>query len=127
MPTEQRHLRPIPITEILADLSKPVPKRFIEQRKQGGVMLDYIPWYNVCKLLDYYAPGWHGQIKQMITTSDRLFLTYALTLEAAEGSFTREATRTELLKEVDRKTGGLREISKSFLFSYTVIGYWGTL
>ncbi len=108
--TDQRHLQPVPdcplhkdfrrpITEILPDLSKPVPKRFIEQRKQGGATLDYIPWYN------------DGQVKQIVTTGDRLFLTYAMTIEAAEGSFTREATGTELLKEVNRKSGEIHELA----------------
>lgn len=81
--TETRQLQPVPhhkeyrrpITEILHDLAQPVPKRFIEQRKQGGVMLDYIPWFNGVKLLDYFAPGWQGQIGQLLTTSDRLVLT----------------------------------------------------
>ena len=87
------------ITDILSDLARPVPDRFLETRQQGGADLTYIAWYMVAKLLDYYTPGWEGAITQMHTTGDRLFVTYRLTIHAAEGTFTREATGTKLLKE----------------------------
>lgn len=86
-----------PLTEILTDLGKPVPKRFLAQRKQGGTLLTYVPWYDVNRLLDHYAPGWEGEVTKIVTTSDRVFVTYKLTIHAAEGSFSREATGTELL------------------------------
>lgn len=88
-----------PILEILEDLKKPIPKRLLDTRKQGGANITYIPWYNVVKLLDFYAPGWEGQVVQVTSTPDRIFLTYRLTIHAAEGKFTREATGTETLKE----------------------------
>jgi hypothetical protein len=87
------------IADILADLAKPVPDRFLDTRQQGGATLTYIPWYTVAKLLDYYAPGWEGTVTQMHTTRDRIFVIYRLTIHAQEGRFTREATGTELLKE----------------------------
>lgn len=86
-----------PLTEILADLARPVPKRFLAQRKQGGQNLTYIPWHNVNRLLDYYAPGWEGEVTKIVTTNDRVFVTYKLTIHTAEGAFSREATGTELL------------------------------
>lgn len=86
-----------PLTEILTDLAKPVPQRFLAQRKQGGQQLTYIPWHNANKLLDYYAPGWEGQVSSITPTSDRVFVVYRLTIHAAEGAFSREATGTELL------------------------------
>jgi hypothetical protein len=88
-----------PIAVILADLSKPIPKKYLDTRKQGTKILTFVPWFNVPKLLDRCAPGWEGQITHIHTTSDRLILTYRLTIHAQEGSFTREATGTELLKE----------------------------
>lgn len=95
------------ITEILADLSKPIPNKYLATRNQGGAILTYLPWFNCCKLLDRCAPGWQGEVKHLHTTSDglwpafdhRLFLTYRLSLYAQEGIFFREATGTELLKE----------------------------
>lgn len=88
-----------PIKVILADLSKPIPKKYLETRKQGGALLTYVPWFNVAKLLDKCAPGWQGEITKVHTTSDRLFLSYRLSIHAEEGIFTREAMGTELLKE----------------------------
>ena len=86
-----------PLNEILTDLSKPVPKRFLAQRKQGGTTLTYIPWHHVNRLLDFYSPGWEGAVTKIITTSDRVFVVYKLTIHAEEGAFSREATGTELL------------------------------
>jgi hypothetical protein len=100
-----------PISEILSDLNKPIPQRFLATRKQGGTTLTYIPWINVVRLLDYYAPGWEGGVVQMHTTGDRIFITYRLTIHAQEGSFSREATGTEVLKEVSAKTGEIKELA----------------
>ena len=96
-----------PITEILADLSKPIPSRYLAQRKQGGAVLVYLPWYNAVKLLDRCAPGWDYSITQIHTTSDaseaglplraRIFVSVRIVIRAAEGDFAREATGTELL------------------------------
>ena len=35
-----------PLTEILADLAKPVPQRFLAQRRQGGTFLTYSGFYS---------------------------------------------------------------------------------
>jgi hypothetical protein len=92
-----------PIADILADLAKPIPRRFIGQlekkdRKTGKISyLDYIPWYHVAKLLDYYAPGWEGEITHIQVMGERIVLTYALTIHAEEGDFVRTATGQELL------------------------------
>jgi len=53
-----------PLRHILYDLSQPIPKKYIEQRKQGGTTLDYIPWYRAVQLLDYYAPGFEFEIRE---------------------------------------------------------------
>lgn len=89
-----------PISEILADLSKPIPNKYLDSRKQGGTNLTYLPWYNAVKLLDRCTGGhWDYSITQIHTTSDRLILTARITIHAVEGNFTREATGTETLKE----------------------------
>ncbi len=88
-----------PIREILADFAKPLPAAYLETRKQGGAELTYVPWHKACILLDRVAPGWEWEIRQMTTTGDRLFLVGRLTIHAADGTFYREATGTELLKE----------------------------
>lgn len=88
-----------PITEILADLSKPIPGKYLAQRKQGGSSITYLPWHNCVKLLDRCAPGWDYSVTNIHTTSDRIFITTRITIRASEGDFSREATGTELLKE----------------------------
>ena len=89
-----------PIAEIIADLSKPIPNRYLQARKQGGTNLTYLPWFRCVTLLDRCTGGhWDYAITQMHTTSDRLILTARVTIHAAEGTFTREATGTETLKE----------------------------
>lgn len=88
-----------PIREILADLAKPLPSSYLEQRTQGGATLTYVPWHKVVILLDRVAPGWEWEIRQMTTTSDRLIISGRLTIHAADGTFYREGMGTELLKE----------------------------
>ena len=86
-----------PITDILADLAKPIPPRYLATRKQGGTILTYLPWHTCCKLLDRCAPGWDYSVGNVTTTSDRIFITARLTLRAEEGDISRDATGTELL------------------------------
>ena len=86
-----------PITEILADLSKPIPQRYLATRKQGGTILTYLPWHTCCKLLDRCAPGWDYSVENLHTTPDRIFITAKLTIRAEEGDISRQATGTELL------------------------------
>lgn len=88
-----------PITEILADLSKPIPSKYLATRKQAGTTLTYLPWHICCKLLDRCCPGWDYSITNIHTTSDRIFITARLTIRAEEGDISREATGTEVLKE----------------------------
>ena len=35
-------------------------------------MLTYIPWYFVARLLDYYAPGWQGQVVSILVQDKKL-------------------------------------------------------
>lgn len=84
-----------PITEILADFSQPVPSRFISTRRQGGSQIQYISWVNISKLIEYYAPGYDWRIS-ITYTGDRIYCVGTLTIRAAEGDFTREATGNEM-------------------------------
>lgn len=88
-----------PIARIVEKLSRELPSTVTETRKQGGATLTYVPWYQVNRILDKYAPGWSWEITKIETTNDRLFLVGRLTIPASDGIFYREATGTELLKE----------------------------
>jgi hypothetical protein len=83
-----------PILEILADLQKPIPKRFIKSKTLKGQRIDFVSWYSYIRLLEYYVPGFSWEVRTHYN-GDRTVIEGRLTLHAAEGSFVREATGTE--------------------------------
>jgi len=83
---------------ISEDLHEPVPKRLIEKKKKGGATIDFVPWYRVQRILHFHTNGyWHYEVTSREVIGDRLCLTVQITIEAAEGSFTRSATGSETL------------------------------
>ena len=51
-----------PLAEILADLAKPLPNRFLQARRQGGKELTYLSWHHANRLMDYFTGGgWEGK------------------------------------------------------------------
>ena len=87
------------IAQIIAALSRPLPKSMLETRKQGGKQIEYISWHTANKILDKYAPGWNWSIMRIETTPDRIFIVGRLSIPCADGLIYREATGTELLKD----------------------------
>ncbi len=83
------------IREIIKDLSKPVAKRHLRTRKQGGKELTYISWYDAVKYLDHYAPGWCYEVRSMSSAAGKLILTIRLSIPCLEGIVYREATGQE--------------------------------
>lgn len=96
-PAEKIFLGPFkPIKEIVADLSKEIPARFIKQRKQGGATLDYVEWHIAAQFLDLYASGWSWKIMHMTElNSGSLIVHGRLTIPCAEGKVSRDATGIE--------------------------------
>ncbi|HLM00646.1 MAG TPA: Rad52/Rad22 family DNA repair protein [Pyrinomonadaceae bacterium] len=88
--TEMRSIR-----DIVKDLSKPVAKRHLRTRKQGGKELTYISWYDAVKYLDHYAPGWCYEVRSMNSVGGKLILTIRLSIPCLEGVVYREATGQE--------------------------------
>jgi hypothetical protein len=88
--TELRSIR-----DIVKDLSKPVAKRHLRTRKQGGKELTYISWYDAVKYLDHYAPGWCYEVRTMNSVGGKLILTIRLSIPSQEGIVYREATGQE--------------------------------
>ena len=95
------------IAQIITALSRPLPKSVTATRKQGGATLTFIPWPQVSRILDKYAPGWSWSILAMTTTADRVLVTGRLTIPTCDGDVSRDAIGTELLKDIrtDIKTG----------------------
>lgn len=96
-----------PITEIIADLSKPIPPRDskgnailkskeVKNRKTGQVsQLTFISWNTAIRLLDVYAPGWCYEIRNAYHVGTQLVLVVRVTIPASDGIFYREATGIE--------------------------------
>jgi hypothetical protein len=91
-----------PILEILADLQKLIPKRFIKSKTLKGQCIDFVSWYSYIRLLEFYAPGFSWQVCTHYSGDSlrpafgyRTVIEGRLTLPAAEGNFIREATGTE--------------------------------
>ena len=86
------------LSEILSDLSKPLPARFLNHRKQGGKQLTYISWHHANRLMDYFTGGgWEGCVSNTHTTPDEVYITYRVTIHTQEGHISREATGSEKL------------------------------
>ncbi len=83
------------IREIVRDLSKPVAKRHLRTRKQGGKELTYIAWHDAVKYLDHYAPGWCYEVRRIDSIGGKLILTIRLSIPSLEGVVYREATGQE--------------------------------
>ncbi|QXD15795.1 hypothetical protein GQ464_002270 [Rhodocaloribacter litoris] len=89
---------PRPLADILKDLARPIPARHLREKKQGGAVLTFCPWYRTQKILDHYTRGhWESRVTGITTSDERVFVTVRVTIHAAEGSFSREATGTERL------------------------------
>jgi hypothetical protein len=102
-----------PIAEIIADLSKPIPPKYLDKLNDKSKAI-FIPWFHAVTLLDRCTGGhWDYEIRNVSMSPDRIFVTARITIHAAEGSFFREATGTEGLKrEVWNKDTGELEIKE---------------
>lgn len=83
---------------ISEDLHADVPPRMIQSKTRGGTKIDFIPWYKVQRLLQFYTNGyWSYEVVDREIIKDRICLTVMITIHAAEGDFTRMATGSETL------------------------------
>ena len=83
------------IRDIVKDLSKPVAKRHLRKRKQGGKEILYLAWHDAVKYLDHYAPGWNYEIRSIDSLGGKLILTVRVSIPSLEGIVYREATGQE--------------------------------
>jgi hypothetical protein len=89
---------PVPlrsITQIITDLSKPIPERHLRTRKQGGQEIHYIEWHTAVRFLDNYAPGWSCEVRNVTISDARCVVTVRISITCPEGIISREATGTE--------------------------------
>lgn len=83
------------IAAIITDLSKPLPSDCVASKSQGGTTIAFLHWQTVLRVLDTYAPGWHGRVVRMDQVGKACAITYRLTIPCAEGRVSREATGQE--------------------------------
>ena len=80
------------ISEIVKLLSRPMARRHLEKRKQGGKEIYYVAWYQYIKYLDLYAKGWMYKIIKIESVAGQLIMCVRLSIPCAEGIISREAT-----------------------------------
>jgi hypothetical protein len=83
------------INDIIADLRQPIPERHLKSKRKGNTDLMFLPWYRAVKYLDWYAPGWSYEIRNVYEVGGKLVMTVRISIIAAEGVFFREASGQE--------------------------------
>ncbi len=83
------------ISAIVTDLSRPLPNACVATKAQGGQSIPFLHWQTVARILDAYAPGWHGAVARLDTVGKVCAITYRLTIPCLEGEISREATGQE--------------------------------
>ncbi|XP_020245446.1 DNA repair RAD52-like protein 2, chloroplastic [Asparagus officinalis] len=79
-----------PLEEILRDLNKRVPDSLIKNNS--------ISWYHANRMLSFYAPGWCGEIRDVIYSDNgSVTVVYRVTVRGTDGEVHRESTGTVFL------------------------------
>ncbi|OAY80462.1 hypothetical protein ACMD2_05766 [Ananas comosus] len=83
-----------PLVEILRDLNKRVPDKIIDPHHNS------IPWYHANRMLSFYAPGWCGEVGDVIFSDNgNVTVIYRVTIRGTDGEAHREATGTVSLED----------------------------
>ncbi|KAK9276709.1 hypothetical protein L1049_006245 [Liquidambar formosana] len=79
-----------PLDEILRDLNKRIPDNIIKPDDSP-----FIPWYHANRMLSFYAPGWCGEIRDVIFSDNgSVTVVYRVTVRGSDGEAHRESTGT---------------------------------
>ncbi|XP_071703489.1 DNA repair RAD52-like protein 2, chloroplastic [Rutidosis leptorrhynchoides] len=80
-----------PLVEILRDLNKRIPDNIIVNTNNSA----FIPWYHANRMLSFYAPGWCGEIRDVIfSDTGSVTVVYRVTVRGSDGEAHRESTGT---------------------------------
>ncbi|XP_064977358.1 DNA repair RAD52-like protein 2, chloroplastic isoform X2 [Musa acuminata AAA Group] len=78
-----------PLKEILRDLNKRVPDNIIDPADNS------IPWYHANRMLSFYAPGWCGEVRDIIFSDNgNVTVVYRVTIRGLDGEAHRESAGT---------------------------------
>jgi hypothetical protein len=83
------------ISAIIADLSQPLPKACFATKTVKGSVITFIHWQTAVRVLDTYAPGWQGEIREVAHLAGHVMIIYRLSIPCREGVVWREATGCE--------------------------------
>uniref|UniRef100_A0ACD5XUH2 Uncharacterized protein n=1 Tax=Avena sativa TaxID=4498 RepID=A0ACD5XUH2_AVESA len=83
-----------PLVEILRDLNKRVPDKIIDPDTNT------VPWYHANRMLSFYAPGWCGEVRDVIYSNNgTVTVVYRVILKGTDGEAFRDATGTAKVLE----------------------------
>ncbi|XP_062193866.1 DNA repair RAD52-like protein 2, chloroplastic [Phragmites australis] len=87
-----------PLVEILRDLNKRVPDKIIDPDTNT------VPWYHANRMLSFYAPGWCGEVRDVIYSENgTVTVVYRVILKGTDGEAYRDATGTAQVHEGRRE------------------------
>ncbi|XVF16914.1 hypothetical protein REPUB_Repub10bG0071900 [Reevesia pubescens] len=82
-----------PLVEILRDLNKRIPDNIIKPPSNSSST--FLPWYHANRMLSFYAPGWCGEVRDVIFADNgTITVVYRLTIRGSDGEAHRESTGT---------------------------------
>ncbi|KAJ8773665.1 hypothetical protein K2173_005911 [Erythroxylum novogranatense] len=100
-----------PLAEIFRDLNKRIPDNIVKTQSQSESFRDLnnnvktqsqsqspspsIPWYHANRMLSFYAPGWCGEIRDVIFSDNgSVTVVYRVTVRGSDGEAHRESSAT---------------------------------
>ncbi|XP_074282737.1 DNA repair RAD52-like protein 1, mitochondrial [Silene latifolia] len=85
-----------PLSVILKQLNKKVPKSLISVRFEDDFSINYIPWHIVNRIMNLHAPEWPGEVRNITYSPDDKFVSvvYHVTLPGTDAEISRESTGT---------------------------------
>ncbi|CAN8265798.1 unnamed protein product [Cochlearia groenlandica] len=86
-----------PLIEILRDLNKKIPDNIVKSHDPGSnaASSGFIPWFHANRMLSFYAPGWCGEVRDVIFSDNgNVTVVYRLTIRGSDGEAHRESTGT---------------------------------
>eukprot|EP00262_Sarcandra_glabra_P019008 TRINITY_DN7003_c1_g1_i1.p1 TRINITY_DN7003_c1_g1~~TRINITY_DN7003_c1_g1_i1.p1 ORF type:complete len:198 (-),score=25.08 TRINITY_DN7003_c1_g1_i1:525-1118(-) len=98
-----------PLAEIFRDLNKKVPDNIIKPDSNDI----YMPWYHANRMLSFYAPGWCGEIRDILYSDKSVTVVYRVTVRGTDGEAYRESTGMASLSdgEIEDPVAAAEEIA----------------
>lgn len=92
MPLDKSAYITRPLVEILRDLNKRIPDNIIKTRDDRSTA---IPWYQANRMLSFHAPGWCGEVRDVIYSDNgSVTVVYRVTVRGSDGEAHRESSGT---------------------------------